>query len=104
MGLYPGVQTSWNGKRIKVLATEPLIERLQLQLTPEAAGLVNRWPTGGHPPGTVLAAVQDLGLVVSTGGCPLLIREAQLEGKARSSGQTLVQQFKTTEGSRLGQD
>ena len=104
MGLYPGVQTSWNGKRIKVLATEPLIERLQLQLTPEVAGLVNLWPTGGHPPGTVLAAVQDLGLVVSTGGCPLLIREAQLEGKARSSGQTLVQQFKTTEGSRLGQD
>ena len=39
MGLYPGVQTSWNGKRLKVLATEPLIERLQDQLTPEAAGL-----------------------------------------------------------------
>ena len=33
MGLYPGVQTSWNGKRLKVLATEPLIERLQDQLT-----------------------------------------------------------------------
>jgi len=104
MGLYPGVQTSWNGKRLKVLATEPLIERLQDQLTPEAAGLVNRWPTGAHKPGMVLAAVQHLGLVVSTAGCPLLIREAQLEGKARSSGQTLVQQLKATEGSQLGQD
>ena len=104
MGLYPGVQTSWNGKRLKVLATEPLIERLQEQLTPEAAGLVNRWPTGAHKPGMVLAAVQHLGLVVSTAGCPLLIREAQLEGKARSSGQTLVQQLKATEGSQLGQD
>ena len=104
MGLYPGVQTSWNGKRLKVLATEPLIERLQYQLTPEAAGLVNRWPTGAHKPGMVLAAVQHLGLVVSTAGCPLLIREAQLEGKARSSGQTLVQQLKATEGSQLGQD
>ena len=52
----------------------------------------------------VLAAVQQLGLVVSTAGCPLLIREAQLEGKARSSGQTLVQQLKATEGSQLGQD
>ena len=104
MGLYPGVQTSWNGKRLKVLATEPLIERLQDQLTAEAAGLVNRWPSGAHKPGMVLAAVQHLGLVVSTAGCPLLIREAQLEGKARSSGQTLVQQLKATEGSQLGQD
>ena len=104
MGLYPGVQTSWNGKRLKVLATEPLIDRLQDQLTAEAAGLVNRWPTGAHKPGMVLAAVQHLGLVVSTAGCPLLIREAQLEGKARSSGQTLVQQLKATEGSQLGQD
>ena len=104
MGLYPGVQTSWNGKRLKVLATEPLIERLQDQLTAEAAGLINRWPTGAHKPGMVLAAVQHLGLVVSTAGCPLLIREAQLEGKARSSGQTLVQQLKATEGSQLGQD
>ena len=104
MGLYPGVQTSWSGKRLKVLATEPLIERLQEQLTPEAAGLINRWPTGAHKPGMVLAAVQHLGLVVSTAGCPLLIREAQLEGKARSSGQTLVQQLKATEGSQLGQD
>ena len=104
MGLYPGVQTSWNGKLLKVLATEPLIERLQEQLTPEAAGLINRWPTGAHKPGMVLAAVQHLGLVVSTAGCPLLIREAQLEGKARSSGQTLVQQLKASEGSQLGQD
>ena len=104
MGLYPGVQTSWNGKRLKVLATEPLIERLQEQLTAEAADLVNRWPTGAHKPGMVLAAVQHRGLVVSTAGCPLLIREAQLEGKARSSGQTLVQQLKATEGSQLGQD
>ena len=104
MGLYPGVQTSWNGKRLKVLATEPLIERLQDQLTAEAAGLVNRWPTGAHKPGMVLAAVQHLGLVVSTAGCPLLIREAQIEGKAQSSGQTLVQQLKATEGSQLGQD
>ena len=104
MGLYPGVQTSWNGKRLKVLATEPLIERLQDQLTAEAACLVNRWPTGAHKPGMVMAAVQHLGLVVSTAGCPLLIREAQLEGKARSSGQTLVQQLKATEGSQLGQD
>jgi len=102
MGLYPGVQTSWNGKRLKLLNSEPLIERLKQQLTPEAAALVNRWPTGGHPPGTVLACIADLGLVVSTSGCPLLIREAQLEGKSRSAGQALVQQLGNAEGACLG--
>ena len=102
MGLYPGVQTNWNGKRIKVLATEPLIERLQLQLTPEVAGLVNRWPTGGHPPGMVLAAVQDLGLVVSTGGCPLLIHDtARRKSPARPDVGSAVQNHGE---SRLGQD
>ena len=39
MGLYPGAQTSWNGKRLKVLATEPLIERLKDRLSQEGAGL-----------------------------------------------------------------
>jgi len=103
MGLYPGAQTSWNGKRLKLSETEPLIERLRSQLSVEAQELIGRWPTGVHPGGTVLACIQDLGLVVSSSGCPLLIREAQLEGKARSRGQALVQQLAGAEHQRLGQ-
>ena len=104
MGLYPGAQTSWDGKRLKLSETEPLIERLRSQLSVEAQELIGRWPTGGHPCGTVLACIQDLGLVVSSSGCPLLIREAQLEGKARSRGQAMVQQLAAAEHQRLGQN
>ena len=101
MGLYPGAQTRCQGKMLKIHSTEPLIERLKDQLTPPAAALVGRWATGGDEPGTVLAAIQDLGIVVSSSGCPLLIREAQLEGKAKSRGQSLVQQLQSAVGCRL---
>lgn len=103
MGLHPGAFTQWHGQRLKVLRTEPLIERLQDQLSAEARNLVGQWPTGGHPPGTILAVIEDLGLVVSSSGCPLLIREAQLEGKARSTAPVLLQQLKATPGDRLGE-
>lgn len=103
MGLHPGAFTQWQGKRLKVLRTEPLIERLQNQLSPEGRKLVGQWPTGGHPPGTILAVIEDLGLVVSSSGCPLLIREAQLEGKARSTAPVLLQQLNATPGDRLGE-
>ena len=102
MGLYPGAQTNCKGKRLKIQSTEPLIERLIDHLSPEATALIGSWPTGKHEPGRVLAAVQDLGIVVSSSGCPLLIREAQLEGKSRSRGQTLVQQMQSEVGSQLG--
>ena len=103
MGLHPGAFTQWQGKRLKVLRTEPLIERLQDQLSPEGRNLVGQWPTGGHPPGTILEVIEDLGLVVSSSGCPLLIREAQLEGKARSTAPVLLQQLNATPGDRLGE-
>ena len=103
MGLYPGAQTSWNGKRLKLIETEPLIERLRDQLSPGVQDHLGRWPTGGDAGGTVLACIQDLGVVVSTSGCPVLIREAQLEGKARSRGQALVQQLSAAEHQRFGQ-
>jgi len=106
MGLYPGAVSSWQGKRIKLLATEPLVQRLADQLSAEAAGLVARWSPaadGAMPqPGTVLEVAADLGLVVATGGCPVLVREAQLEGKRASSGHALLQQLGAQAGDRLG--
>ena len=79
-----------------------MIERLKNQLSAEARKLVGQWPTGEHPPGTILAVLENLGLVVSSSGCPLLIREAQLEGKARSTAPVLLQQLKPTPGDRFG--
>jgi methionyl-tRNA formyltransferase len=137
MGLYPGTYTLWQGKRLKLLASEPLIRRLASEVSEEARPLVERWglpaadgPTppalgsggsqtpssspgsgsssspgssssSGSSPGTVLAVESGLGLVVATGGCPVLIRSAQLEGKAPASGQTLIQQLGMAAGERF---
>ena len=92
MGLFPGAHCSWRGKRLKLLATEPLVARLADQLSPEAAALSQRqWPTAEA--GSVLESVRGVGLVLATSGCPILLRQAQLEGKAPSSGDALIQQL-----------
>ena len=92
MGLHPGAYCSWFGKRLKLLATEPLVLRLADQLSPDAAELSRRsWPDA--EPGSLLEKVRDVGLVIATSGCPLLLRAAQLEGKAASNGNALIQQL-----------
>ncbi|QNI48468.1 methionyl-tRNA formyltransferase [Synechococcus sp. A15-60] len=101
MGLYPGAVTQWQGKRLKLMATEPLIARLKSQLTDDAQALISRWTTGQHKPGEVLD-VSAAGVVVSSSGCPLLIREAQLEGKNRSVGLALGQQLNARPGDQMG--
>jgi methionyl-tRNA formyltransferase len=102
MGLYPGAHTSWQGKRLKLLATEPLVERLRDQLSPGAARLCGRWHPGENQPGRVLAVEPGLGLVLASSGCPLLLRRAQLEGKAACEGQALIQQLGAGVGDALG--
>lgn len=113
MGLYPGAHTSWRGKRLQILASEPLVRRLADHLSPEAAPLAQRWglpvTEGGERPapagqaGTVLETVPGVGLVVATGGCPLLLRQARLEGKASVEGTALIQQWGGRPGDRLGE-
>ena len=100
MGLYPGAFTTLGGRRLKLLATEPLVERLADQLSPEAAELVGRWSSGAAA-GTVLEIVEDVGLVVATGGCPLLLRQGQLEGKSAAEAGRLIQQLGTAAGEIL---
>ena len=92
MGLHPGAYCTWHGKRLKLLSTEPLVLRLADQLSPDAAELSRRsWPK--VEPGSVLERVRGVGLVIATSGCPLLLRSAQLEGKAATSGDALIQQL-----------
>ena len=102
MALYPNAVTLWNDKRLKIQHCEPLIERLMDELPADVHPLVGRWPTGGHPPGTVLESVKGVGVVVSTKGCPIMIRSAQLEGKGRSDGDSLIQQLNATAKQQFG--
>jgi methionyl-tRNA formyltransferase len=50
----------------------------------------------------VLAIADGIGLVVATQGCPVLVREAQLEGKTASAGPVLIQQLGAKVGDQLG--
>ncbi len=102
MGLYPNALSSWNNKRLKVQATEPLDEELKSKLSEKARQLLGRWQDGKHAPGKILACESDLGLVVSTKTCPLLIRQGQLEGKSKAHGQVLIQQLQASVGQYLG--
>ena len=102
MALYPNAVTLWNDKRLKIQHCEPLIERLMDELPADVHPLVGRWHTGGHPPGTVLESVKGIGVVVSTKGCPIMIRSAQLEGKGRSDGDSLIQQLNATAKQQFG--
>ena len=102
MGLYPNAVTTWKGKRLKITSSEPLIDRLKDHLSKQAADLVGRWKTGSHEPGTVLDVIENLGFVVSSSGCPLLVKEAQIEGKRRSSEGILAQQMGSAIGDSLG--
>jgi methionyl-tRNA formyltransferase len=86
---------------LKLLATEPLVARLADGLSAEARALLTPPPTG-VPPGSVLATIPGIGLVLASGGCPLLLRQAQLEGKAAAEGQSLIQQLDARPGDRLG--
>jgi len=102
MGLHPGAWTLRRALRLKVRASEPLVARLRDQLSPEGASLADHW--GGPqqvPPGTVLALVEGVGAVVATGGCPLLLREGQLEGKRPARGEALLQQLALRVGEPL---
>jgi len=113
MGLHPNASCPWGVERLKLLATEPLVSRLRDQLTPVAAALAERWGSpsqdgsaaGGSSaavPGTVLAVVEGEGLVVATGGCPVLLRQAQLPGRRPSEGQALIQQLGLAAGVPIG--
>jgi methionyl-tRNA formyltransferase len=108
MGLYPGAHARWQGRRLKLLASEPLVRQLADQLSPEGRHLAERWGSaapppgrGAAPPGTVLEQVKNVGLVLASAGCPLLLRAAQLEGKPAAEGERLIQQLKAEPGDLL---
>ncbi len=88
MGLYPGAYTHWRERRLKVLASEPLPSGEEARPRQGSAG-------------EVLALREGVGLVVAAGEGALLVREAQLEGKRPSSGQTLLAQLGAQPGDRF---
>jgi methionyl-tRNA formyltransferase len=106
MGLWPGAYTTTLGRRLKLLACEPLLPDLADQLSPDVAALLRQRPglataAQGLAPGTVLEPLDPLGLVVACGEGALLLREAQLEGRRACAGRSLLQQLNLGPGDQL---
>jgi methionyl-tRNA formyltransferase len=104
MGLYPGATTGWQGRRLKLLSTEPLLPGRRDELSPEAAALLPDWTGRGSAiaPGTILGWAPGVGLLVACGDAePLLIRAARIEGKAVAEADRLWQQLGARAGDRL---
>jgi len=98
MGHYSNAYTTWGKKRLKIHSTEPLIERLRSDLSEDVHHLLGKWGQGEHKPGEILASETGIGIIVSTGGCPIVIRQAQVEGKGIAKGNVLIQQLQSGKG------
>ncbi len=103
MGHYSNAYTMWGKKRLKIHSTEPLIERLRSDLSADVHHLLGKWLQGEHKPGEILASETGIGIIVSTGGCPIVIRQAQVEGKGIAKGNVLIQQLQSGKGLILGE-
>ncbi|KKZ15382.1 MAG: methionyl-tRNA formyltransferase [Candidatus Synechococcus spongiarum 142] len=105
MAFYPRAVTQWQGQRLNVLATVPLLPEQAEEWgtiwgTPMLALAQTPWPTG--QPGQVVAVAPGQGLVVATGEGHLLLQEAQLASKIPCRGTGLLQALKAEVGQRLG--
>ena len=105
MGFHPRAVTRWQGQRLNVLSTIPLLPERAEELgvicgAPMVAWAQKPWPPG--QPGQVVAVVPGQGLVVATGAGNLLLREAQLAGKTPCRGTRLLQVLKAEAGQHLG--
>lgn len=105
MGFHPRAVTRWQGQRLNVLATVPLLPQRTEALgaiagAPITALAQTPWPPA--QPGQVVAVAPDQGLVVATGEGHLLLQEAQLAGKTPCRGPCLHQVLKAEAGQRLG--
>ena len=110
MGLFPRAVCHWKGRRLKLLATEPLDPARSEGLSEGARHLLQRRLSQDHglqtpagtAPGTVMEIAPGLGLVVVCGdGVPLLIRRAQQEGRTACGDDALVQQLGSDSCQRL---
>ncbi len=79
--LWPGIWTTWNGKKLKVTGCYPAVD----------------WPVGQNAPGTVL----EQGILVCGQNTALQISSLQLEGKNESPILEFLNGYQNFVGSKL---
>ncbi|WP_320667682.1 methionyl-tRNA formyltransferase [Prochlorococcus sp. MIT 1307] len=93
MGVFPNSYTFVQSKRLKIMATIPLLNIAKDYFSKFVDPLmINTLPKDSKP-GSIIYLYKDVGLIVSTAESYLLITEAQLEGKKPVRGNSLIQQL-----------
>jgi len=89
--LHPRANTTFRGKNLKILK----IKVLSIDVIKNEKYL---FMSNNSRPGTILAVIENEGIIISTKTDPIILLEAKLEGKNISSKNQLIQQLKPTLG------
>ena len=84
-GLYPNAYTVFNGKRIKILVAELLENKNQCIKIDKLDEKFKYNPL----PGEIIMLHKQKGIIIMTNDYPIIIKNAQLEGKNKTDGYTL---------------
>ena len=101
MAFFPNTYSFWNGKRIKILKTQTLD---LINNDNYKNKILNEYYKNNLLPGTIIKCSNEFGLFIYTKQSPIIINEAQIEGKRPNSYQSLIQQMNAIEGKNFTTD
>ncbi len=101
MALHPNTYTYYNSKRLKILDSLPITEKIQKIYSSTSIANINGNISRVNP-GTILFIEKNAGIIVQTADYPLLITKAQLESKKPAEGTQIIQQLNPKIGEILG--
>ncbi len=90
-GLYPRATTTFKGKNLKII-------EIKVLSSDEINNKNNCLKSNYSKPGTILALIENEGIIISTRTDPIILLEAKLEGKNISSKKQMIQQLKPSVG------
>ena len=86
-GLYPRANITFRGKNLKIL-------KIKVLSSDEIKNEKYLFMSSYSKPGTILAVIENEGIIISTKTDPIILLEAKLEGKNITSKKQLIQQLK----------
>ncbi len=104
MGLFPNAFTIYNGKRVKIKDSEPLVPEFKEELSLIAKKLLAKYNYNSGNIGTIIGVEKGIGIIVKAKNGSLLIKQAQVEGKATMTGDSMIQQLKPILGGLINKE
>jgi len=92
--LYPRANTTFRGKNLKII-------KIKVLSINEIKNEKYLFKSNYSEPGTIIAVIENQGIIISTKTDPIILLEAKLEGKNKSSKNQLIQQLKPRVGEYL---